>query len=65
MTGPEITSMFKAVFETPHGRECLKHLKHTFIDRAIARPSDDLLTIGIRQGEADVIRKIIKEVNNG
>ena len=63
MTGAQITKMFKDTFSEPVGQKCLKHLEEVFVDRNIARPGDDLLTIGIRQGEAQVIRKIIAEVN--
>lgn len=58
----EITSIFKATFGTDSGKKCIEHLEDVFVDREIARPNDDLLAIGIRQGEANVIKKIIKEL---
>lgn len=61
----EITAMFKNTFDNESGRRCLAHLKRIFVDRPIAREGMDLLTIGIRQGEANVIRKILEEVENG
>lgn len=63
MKALEIEKIFKGTFETELGRKCLAHLESVFVDRAIARPGDDLLAIGIRQGEANVIKKILQEVN--
>jgi len=65
MTSQEIEKLIKGTFETELGRKCLTHLESVFVDRPIARDGDDLLSIGIRQGEANVIKKIIKEVNRG
>lgn len=61
-TKEEIDSIMKGTFNTELGKRCIAHLKEVFVDRPIARPGDDLLAIGIRQGEANVIRKIIAEL---
>lgn len=61
----EVTALFINTFGTESGQKCLEHLKRVFVDRPIARDGMDLLTIGMRQGEANVIRKIIEEVENG
>ena len=67
----EIEKVFKGTFDTDLGRKCLQHLEEVFVDRAVARTGDDLLQIGIRQGEANAIKQIIKNVkgtshgNNG
>ena len=63
MNSLEITSVFKATFGTEVGQKCLAHLESVFLDRDIAKPGDDLLAIGIRQGESSIVKKIIKEVN--
>jgi hypothetical protein len=59
-----ITVLFKGTFGTELGAKCLKHLEKVFVNREIARPGMSELEIGIRQGEANVIKKIIKEVNS-
>ena len=63
MTGPEITSMFKAAFQTPHGRKVLTHLLKTFVDRPMYKAGLTPDEVAYRQGEADVIRQILAEVN--
>ena len=61
----EIHKLFVGTFETELGKRCLEHLESTFVDRPIAQVGMSELEIGIRQGEANVIKKIIKEINNG
>ena len=64
MTGIEITSMFKATFSTPEGKKCLKHLEEVFVKRVgIAKPNMDMIEIGIRSGQRDLIMQIVTEVN--
>jgi len=58
-----IEKLFKATFSTPNGKKCLAHLKKVFVDRPIAKLGMEPLEIGIRQGECNVIRKILGEVN--
>lgn len=58
----EHTAMIKTVFGTQAGKKYLEYLRHTFVERSIARSGDGLLEIGIRQGEADIVRKIIAEI---
>ena len=59
-----VEKLFKATFSTPNGKKCLAHLKKVFVDRPMARVGMSELEIGIRQGECDVVRKIIQEVEN-
>ena len=61
----EINKLIVGTFETELGKKCLEHLEDVFVDRQIAKPGMSELEIGIRQGEANVIKKIIKEVRNG
>jgi len=58
-----IEKLFKATFSTPNGKKCLAEMKRAFVDRPIARAGMTELEIGIRQGECNVIRKILGEVN--
>jgi len=60
-----LNKLYKGTFETDLGKELLKYLKETYVDTSMARPGDDLLTIGLRQGQANVINNIIQEVNRG
>ncbi len=54
----EINKMFFAlVNENP---EAIKHLYQRFCDTPVAKPGDDYLQIGIRQGKADLVRMIIQ-----
>lgn len=62
LTAEEINAVFKGTFNTETGDRCLKHLEKVFVDREIAKPGMSELEIGIRQGEANVIKKIIREV---
>ena len=62
MTAVEITSMFKVVFGTPEGAKCLTYLEKVFVDRPMYKKGQTLEETAYRQGEADLIRQIIKEV---
>ena len=57
--------MFVGTFETPLGKECLDHLEEVFIDRAIYKKGTTFEETTYRQGQADLVRQIIKEVRNG
>ena len=61
----EIKKIMVGTFETELGKRCLEHLEGVFVDRDIAQVGMSELEIGIRQGEANVIKKIIREVRNG
>ena len=49
-------------FNTEDGKYVLNKLKEVFINRAIARSGDGLLEIGIRQGEANIVKKIEQQI---
>ena len=65
MTSVEITKIFKGTFETELGLKCLQHLENVFVDRDMYAKGMTLDEVSFRQGEASVIKKIIKEVKNG
>lgn len=65
MTSEEIHKLFVGTFETELGQKCLKHLKKTFVDRPIYKQGLTFDEVAFRQGEASVISKIIKEVEDG
>lgn len=61
----EIKALFKGTFETELGRKCLDHLENVLVDRDMYKPGMTLDEVAFRQGEASVIKKILKEVNDG
>ena len=61
----EISTIFQGTFETELGQKCLEHLKKTFVDRDIYVPGMTLDQVAFRQGEASIVKKILKEINNG
>lgn len=61
----EISSLLVGTFETPIGQKCLAHLEKVFIDRAVYVNGNTFEQTAYRQGQADVIKQIIKEVRNG
>lgn len=65
VTTQEITKMFVGTFETPLGVECLDHLKKVFVDRPIYKMGSTLEETAYRQGQADLVKQILKEVRNG
>ena len=61
----EVESMLKATFGTQIGQRCLEHLEEVFVNRAIYTPGQTFEHTTFKEGEASVIKKIIKEVRNG
>jgi len=59
-----IEKLFKATFSTPNGKKCLSHLKKVFVDRPIYKQGSTFEETAFREGEASIVRKIIKEVEN-
>ena len=64
MTNEEINALLKGTFNTTLGERCIKHLKDVFVDRAMYKPGMTLDQVAFREGEASVIRKIMKEIND-
>jgi len=59
-----IEKLFKSIFSTPNGKKCLAHLKKVFVDRPMYKQGSTFEETAFREGEASIIRKIIKEVEN-
>ena len=56
----EICRAYQGAFASPQGQYVLTDLVETFIVRPrIAEPGDDLIQVGIRQGQADIVRRIL------
>ena len=63
-TNAEISKLFKGTFETELGQRCLAHLQEVFVDRDIYIPGNTLEATAFRQGQTDIVKKIVKEFNN-
>ena len=61
----EIHKIYVGTFETEIGKKCLELMKDTFINRAIYKAGQSFEETTRRQGEADAIYKIIKEISHG
>lgn len=57
------SAMISSLFSSEQGQLVLKKLIDKFVDVNIARPNDDMLTIGIRQGQANIVKYIEKQIN--
>lgn len=58
----ELASLYRVAFATPAGRQILQDLIRMFFMQRIVRPGDDQFTAGIRQGQQDVVRRILSMV---
>lgn len=65
MDSNEITSTIKVVFGTPHGEKLIKYLKATLVDRPMYKQGLTLDEVAFRQGQADVINQLLKEIDYG
>jgi len=57
-----IHKLFIGTFETEIGKRCLEHLEATYVDRSMYLPGSTLEATAYRQGMADLIKSIKKEV---
>ena len=55
-------SMFANCFNNPAGEKVINHLKDKFVDVPMVVKGDDLLNAGLRQGQANLVRYIIKQL---
>ena len=58
----EMADAFKITFTTPHGAKVLNWMVEMFLSRPVARPGDDQLTVGIRQGRSDLVMQILNQM---
>ena len=63
--GKEISAMFNATFSTELGKRTIEHLKKVFVDRDMYETGMTLDEVAFRQGEASIVKKILKEINDG
>lgn len=55
----EHASMYRQVFSSPAGKYVLEDMMQLFLRQRIVRPGDDAYAIGIRQGQADCVSRIL------
>jgi len=60
-----ISKLIKGTFDTALGHKLLDHLEKVFVDRSIYQPGQTHEETAYRQGQADVIKQLRKELNNG
>lgn len=58
----EHCSRYRETFSTDSGKYVLQDLKNVFLSQRIVQPGDDLQTMGIRQGLADAVNRILKAI---
>jgi len=58
----EDAQIFFHTFNTDEGQLALKHMMQTFLVKSIAKPNDDMVSIGIREGQARVVRWILQQI---
>lgn len=55
----EHASLYRQVFSSPNGRAVLEDMRQMFLRQRIVRPDDTQFAAGIRQGQADVVQRIL------
>ena len=60
-----ISKLIKGTFDTELGKKLLEHLEKVFIDRPIYQAGQTHEETAYRQGQADVIKQLRKELTNG
>jgi len=63
--GTEIHKVLVGTFETELGKKCLENLVRAYVDRRIYNQGQTFEATAYRQGQADVIKDILKEINDG
>lgn len=58
----ELASTYRQACATPAGRAMLEDLIRMFLMQRIVKPGDDAHTPGIRQGQQDVVRRILSMI---
>lgn len=58
----ELASTYRVALATQAGRAMLGDLIRMFYMQRIVRPGDDQFTAGIRQGQQDVVRRILSMI---
>ena len=65
MSHEEISKLMVGTFETELGKKLLTHLEETFLNRPVYRAGMKLEDAAYRQGQADLIKQLMKGIKNG
>ena len=57
-----IRKLIVGTFETQIGQRCIEHLKKTYIDRDMYVTGATLDMVAFRQGQANIVKQILKEL---
>mgnify|MGYP006883067109 CR=1 FL=1 len=60
-----IHKLYVGTFETELGKRCLSHLEDVFVNRQIFKHGESVEHAAYRQGQADLVKQLKKEINNG
>ena len=55
-------NLFYQTFNTESGKLVLDKLMETFLTKSIAKPNDDMISIGIREGQARTVRWMLQQI---
>ncbi len=58
-----ISKLIKGTFDTELGKKLLDHLEKVFVDRPIYADGQTIEQTAYRQGQADVIKQIRREID--
>ncbi len=58
-----ISKLIKGTFDTELGKKLLEHLEKVFVDRPIYTDGQTIEQTAYRQGQADVIKQIRREID--
>lgn len=64
-THEEIQKLIQGTFNTELGRRMIEHLEDTFVNRDIYKQGMKVEDAAYRQGQADVIKQLRKEIDYG
>ena len=65
MDNKTIHKLIVGTFETTIGQKLLEHLKEKLVDRPTYKVGMTLEQVAFAEGQADVVRQILKEFSHG
>ena len=58
----ELATIFHGTFTSEYGIQAIEKLVEMFLTKPIANPKDDLISIGIREGQARIVRFMLQQI---
>jgi len=59
----EVATIFHGTFTSDYGKQAIEKLVDMFLTQPIAQPKDDMVSIGIREGQARVVRFLLQQID--